>query len=95
MFFQAGRKSQNLIGYEGVTLIAISGIDMAIWDALAKAAGLPLARLLGGTVGTVPAYNSNGLWLTDVSTLAKEAAELAAEGGFAALKTAPRSRSTR
>lgn len=84
--FQAGRKSQNLIGYEGVTLIAISGIDMAIWDALAKAAGLPLARLLGGTVGTVPAYNSNGLWLTDVSTLAKEAAELAAEGGFAALK---------
>ena len=84
--FQFNRRSQNLIGYEGITMIALSGIDMAIWDALAKAAGLPLARLLGGTVGPVPAYNSNGLWLTDVVTLAKEAAELAAEGGFSALK---------
>jgi mandelate racemase len=84
--FQSNRRSQNLIGYEGVAMIAISGIDMAIWDALAKAAGLPLTRLLGGTVGPVPAYNSNGLWLTDVSTLAEEAAELSAEGGFTALK---------
>ncbi len=84
--FQSSRKSQNLVGYEGVTMIAVSGIDMAIWDALAKAAGLPLARLLGGTVSAVPAYNSNGLWLTDVATLSKEAAELAAEGSFTALK---------
>ena len=37
-------------------------------------------------MGAVPAYNSNGLWLTDVTTLAKEAAELVAEGGFAAIK---------
>jgi hypothetical protein len=35
----------------------------ALWDALAKAAGLPLARLLGGTLEPVPAYNSNGLGL--------------------------------
>jgi len=84
--FQSGRRSQNLIGYEGVAMIAISGIDMAVWDALAKAADLPLARLLGATTGSVPAYNSNGLWLTDVSTLAKEASELCAEGGFTALK---------
>jgi mandelate racemase len=84
--FQANRKSQNLVGYEGMAMIAVSGIDMATWDALAKAAEVPLARLLGGTVDAVPAYNSNGLWLTDVSTLAKEAAELVAEGGFAGLK---------
>ena len=53
---------------------------------LAKAAGLPLAVLLGGTVGPVPAYNSNGLWLIEVGALAKEAAELVAEGGFGGLK---------
>jgi mandelate racemase len=84
--FQNARKSLNLIGYEGVTMIAASGLDMAIWDALAKAAGLPLAVLLGGTVGPVPAYNSNGLWLIEVGALAKEAAELVAEGPFGGLK---------
>jgi len=84
--FQASRRSLNLIGYEGVTMIAVAGIDMAIWDALAKAAGLPLAVMLGGSLGAVPAYNSNGLWLTDVLTLAKEAKELVAEGQFNGLK---------
>lgn len=84
--FQGGRKSLNLVGYEGVAMIANAGIDMAAWDALAKAAGMPLAVLLGGAVGPVPAYNSNGLWLTDPATLATEAAELVAEGGFAGLK---------
>ena len=34
-------------------MIAVSGLDMAAWDALAKAAGVPLCVLLGGTVGPV------------------------------------------
>jgi mandelate racemase len=76
----------NLVGYEGVSMIAVSGLDMAAWDALAKAAGMPLAVLLGGSLGPVPAYNSNGLWLTGLDTLAKEASELVGEGGFKALK---------
>jgi mandelate racemase len=67
-------------------MIAAAGFDMAIWDALAKAAGLPLARLLGGTLAPVPPYNSNGLWLTEMSTLAKESAELVEEGDFTGLK---------
>ena len=36
--------------------LAMSGIDMAIWDAKGKAHGLPLFRLLGGTRKAVPAY---------------------------------------
>jgi len=84
--FQANRRSLNLVGYEGVTMIAVAGLDMAIWDALAKAAGLPLAVMLGGSIGDVPAYNSNGLWLTDVATLGAEAEELVAEGEFQGLK---------
>jgi mandelate racemase len=67
-------------------MIAVAGLDMAIWDALAKAADLPLAVLLGGTIGPVPAYNSNGLWLADVATLASEASELVSEGSFTGLK---------
>ena len=84
--FQAARKALNLVGYEGVTMIAVAGLDMAAWDALAKAAGMPLAVFLGGAVGPVRAYNSNGLWLSDVPTLGREAAELVAEGGFKGLK---------
>jgi mandelate racemase len=81
-----GIGSLHLVGREGVSLIAVSGLDMAAWDALAKAADMPLAVFLGGTVGPVPAYNSSGLWLTAPDTLAAEAAALVAEGGFAALK---------
>jgi mandelate racemase len=84
--FQHNRRALNLVGYEGVSMIAVAGFDMAAWDALAKAAGMPLAVLLGGTLGPVPAYNSNGLWLNDVATLAQETGELVAEGGFKGLK---------
>ena len=84
--YRRGVGSTHLVGREGMTLIAISGLDMAAWDALAKAANLPLAMFLGGTLGKVPAYNSNGLWLTPVESLAAEAAALVADGGFSALK---------
>ncbi len=84
--FQANRRSLNLVGYEGIAMIAVAGLDMAMWDALAKAAGQPLAVLFGGTIGPVPAYNSNGLWLTDLAKLAAEARELVSEGAFTGLK---------
>jgi mandelate racemase len=84
--YRRGIGSLHLVGREGVSLIAVSGLDMAAWDAQAKAAGMPLAVFLGGTVGPVPDYNSNGLWLTPLDTLAAEASALDAEGGFSALK---------
>src|SRR5689334_11201563 len=67
-------------------MIAVAGIDMAAWDALARAAGLPLCILLGGSTGAVPAYNSNGLWLKSPEAVASEAVELREEGGFQGLK---------
>ena len=70
--YRRGIGSLHLVGREGISLIAISGLDMAAWDALAKAADMPLAVFLGGTVGPVPAYNSNGLWLTPVDELADD-----------------------
>ena len=84
--FEAARKSLHFVGYEGMSMIAVSGLDMAAWDALAKAAGLPLCALLGGTVGPVPAYNSNGLWLKSPAEVADESLVLRDEGGFRGLK---------
>ena len=84
--FQKGLKSLNLVGNEGISMIAVSGLDMAAWDAMAKAANMPLAVFLGGSLGTVPAYNSNGLWLKDVASLGDEAQELVSEGNFKGLK---------
>jgi len=84
--FAAALKSLNVVGVNGISTIATSAIDMALWDALAKRANLPLARLLGGSIGPVRAYNSNGLWRHDVSTIAAEARSLADEGGFTAMK---------
>jgi hypothetical protein len=52
-FYEAGRKSLHFVGYEGRAMIAVAGIDMAAWDALARAAGLPLCMLLGGSIGEV------------------------------------------
>jgi len=84
--FDAARKSLHFVGYEGLSLIAASGIDMAAWDALAKMVEQPLAVLLGGTVAPVKAYNSNGLWLKTPSEVAEEAVQLRDEGDFSGLK---------
>ncbi|MGI9504692.1 MAG: enolase C-terminal domain-like protein, partial [Geminicoccaceae bacterium] len=84
--YKTGINSLHLVGREGLSMIAVAGLDMAAWDALAKAADMPLCQLLGGQLGPVPAYNSNGLWLTPLKTLAKETKELVEEGGFSALK---------
>jgi mandelate racemase len=84
--YRDGMRSLHLVGREGVTLIAISGLDMAIWDALAKAAGMPLATLLGASTGPVRAYNTNGLWLIPLDRVEQEASDLVAQGGFKAIK---------
>ena len=84
--YDAARKSLHFVGYEGLSMIAASGLDMAAWDALAKAANMPLCVLLGGSVGPVKAYNSNGLWLRAPEALAEEAIALRDEGGFSGLK---------
>jgi mandelate racemase len=84
--FERSARMLNVVGTAGVSVAAISALDMAFWDARAKLVGLPLAELLGATVGNVRAYNSNGLWRHEISTLGREARELAEEGGFTAMK---------
>src|SRR5215467_286834 len=74
-----------LIGVQGIVRMAMAGFDVAAWDALAIAAGWPLATLLGSTPKRVPAYNSCGLGLMAPDRLADEADKLLA-GGFRAVK---------
>lgn len=79
------QRAFRLPGPQGFTAMAAAGIDMAAWDACAKAAGQPLVRLLGGTVRPIPAYNSNGLGIMDADRVRTEAAELV-DAGFRAVK---------
>jgi mandelate racemase len=75
-----------LIGVQGIVRMAMSGFDMAAWDALAQAAGLRLAALLGADPKRIPAYNSCGLGLMrSPGDVADEAAKLLF-GGFRAIK---------
>jgi mandelate racemase len=84
--YDLARKSLHFVGYQGLSLIAVSGLDMAAWDALAKAADMPLCVFLGGSLGPVRAYNSNGLWLQEPQEVAAEAVELRDDGAFTGLK---------
>ncbi|HKD30728.1 MAG TPA: enolase C-terminal domain-like protein [Xanthobacteraceae bacterium] len=75
-----------LIGVQGVVRMAMAGLDIAAWDALAIAARLPLARLVGGQPKPIPAYNSCGLGLMDEPEAVADEAERLLTCGFRAIK---------
>lgn len=56
---QLGRRLK-LAGWQGFAGMAIGALDMAMWDALGKAAGLPVVSLLGGEPRALAAYDSYG-----------------------------------
>jgi len=85
-FWARAWKDINFLGHKGVPVAGISALDGALWDALGKAANLPLYRLLGGARTTVPAYQSSGLWLSaSIDELTAEAGRFIAQG-FGAMK---------
>lgn len=80
------RKKFTVFDVHGILGQALAGVDMALWDALAQAQGLPLARALGAAVRPIRAYNSCGLWIQHPSKVADEAEQLLAEGNYSAIK---------
>jgi mandelate racemase len=69
-----------LLGVTGVVRMALSALDVALWDALAIARDVPLATLLGAAPRPVRAYNSSGLGLMPPDAAAYEAEKLLARG---------------
>ena len=51
----------RLLGRQGLVGMALSGLDMALWDALGRASGRGVAELLGGGLAPIRAYDSYGV----------------------------------
>ncbi|HEY2917501.1 MAG TPA: mandelate racemase/muconate lactonizing enzyme family protein [Candidatus Binatia bacterium] len=67
-------------GTRGVGVVALSGIDIALWDILGKVRGLPLYQLLGGKCrDKVPVY-ATALYPEEPSKVAKRARGFAEQG---------------
>lgn len=50
-----------ILGNRGLTISAMSGVDMALWDLLGKSMGVPVVQLLGGAMrDKMEAYASGG-----------------------------------
>lgn len=73
------------IGRMGVTVFAMSAIDIALWDALGKRAGLPLHRLWGHRRSEITAYGS-GCWRGLGRDGMIDKAQVYVEHGFGAIK---------
>jgi len=73
------------LGRRGLTLSAIAGIDIALWDILGQSLGAPVWRLLGGRrAERMPAYASGGY--AGPEGIGEELQVYIARGGFRAVK---------
>ena len=69
----------------GLTVAAISAVDIALWDILGKSLGKPVWQLLGGRkADRLPAYASGG-W-ADADTIGEQLKSYVARGGFRSVK---------
>lgn len=66
--------------YRGFVFEAISGIDTALWDILGRAAGLPVAKMLGGAGrARVPCYASS-VYFDEIPRMVAQAKEQIGQG---------------
>jgi len=73
------------LGRRGLSISAIAGVDIALWDLLGKSLGAPVWRLLGGRRSErMPAYASGG-W-ADESRIGEQLLGYVEKGGFRAVK---------
>jgi len=76
-------------GLTGMTISAISGVDIALWDIIGKAVNKPIHKLIGGAFRTELQAYATGLYFKDMDRLNEQAVEEArgyADQGFKAIK---------
>jgi mandelate racemase len=73
----------RLVGWQGLIGMAVSGLDMAFWDAIARTLDQPLITLLGGAPISLAAYDSYGVIDQKVD---EKAIVGSVESGFRAIK---------
>jgi L-alanine-DL-glutamate epimerase-like enolase superfamily enzyme len=84
-FIEQVQRNLHLFGRYGITMFAISGLDIALWDLAARAKGVPVHRLLGQARRTkIPAYASL-LRIGKADAVASES-EKALRQGYGAIK---------
>jgi len=76
------------VGRTGIMRLALAMVDVALWDLKAKAAEVPLWKLLGGSAeARVRAYDTDGGWLNRSADEVAEAARVSVhERGFCGVK---------
>lgn len=74
-------------GPGGILTLAISGIDMALWDIKGKYLGQSLGAMLGGLRERVPAYASGALVRNYSTDVILKSAQRLVERGFTQMKT--------
>jgi L-alanine-DL-glutamate epimerase-like enolase superfamily enzyme len=62
------------LGRPGICSMAISAVDIALWDLKSKLLRLPLVKLLGATRANIPVYGSGGFTSYSDSQLQKQLA---------------------
>lgn len=72
--------AQNFVGTAGISTLAQSAIDVALWDLQGKRAGMPLFRLWGGDRDALTVYATGGWISSPVEDLIDEAEALIADG---------------
>lgn len=73
-------------GRKGIGMVAISAVDIAIWDLMGKLVNKPVFKLLGGrTKEKIPVYYSK-LYADSIPAMQEEA-ELAMKGNYSGYKT--------
>jgi L-rhamnonate dehydratase len=85
LLWQRMYRSTMAFGRKGIGMVAISAVDIALWDILGKSAKQPVYRLLGGrTKNRIPVYASR-LYSVPLPELSAEAKKYK-EQGFKAMK---------